>query len=889
MTPLLAATYPKPPESELALQAWLLAAVVLALGVFAWSRAELVRRGLFGTEDPRTFAVLRIGLGAFTIQNLLNLWPYRRMLWSDEGLFALHEARGRAGTALAGWVPDEGFLDVAAVVRFHLTSASTLLFHGSPRFVDAYLLVLLGCLALYVVGLRTRVMGVVCWVLLVALYERNALYHEGTDTVFRALWFILLFARTDAAWSVDAWLRRRCLALGGSARFASVAVDRASNVVLVAAAVVVQGALLGLQTAPWVIGGTLLGLALVLGWGILEARVAPDAAGSLPSHVPSFPRLLVMMQVAGIYLQTGMVKDGDVWRRGDALYYLVNADHFYRFEGFSQQLAAAFGTNLFRVMTWVTLAWECWFPLVLVGAWLRFSASARQQPWAAAGRLRGPSEGARWWLGTVALTTAYVLGVVYLLRLGPWIVASEAPAAVSRAPSLMFWSCSVALPLVVAGAWWLEREAPVRSREPARARRWARVASRVLFSRATWLGLGVIFHGLLFVLVNIGLFPWIMLLTYVAFFSGDELAGLGRVARRWLPERVAHRLLGERDHTTAPRRPCPPPAVRDDLPAHLGDGRWPEGVVLGVGLAVFTWVAFAAMRGPLQQVVDTRALLGLGLVLLALGGWFGTAPRHPHDRAAFLGRGPALITGQLRRTAIFCFCVLHGGHLVTVLSPDFPATHEVRAAWMKVFSDWRTSTHTDQSWRMFAPNPPRANNFMVTIVVDAEGRAWDLGDSALVDRPNPWLINDRLRKMQRRMTVEKGTWYLPYWAAWVCREWPTRVGGPEADAGRVVRPVEVRVMRVWSVIPTPEKTWEAGAYDPRALEQHVEDKGRWRCDDDRASPSLPTLERRGLTPSVEDLERARAIAEDERARGEQRRRVWLDSRGPQGEDPSTLE
>jgi hypothetical protein len=96
-------------------------------------------------------------------------------------------------------------------------------------------------------------------------------------------------------------------------------------------------------------------------------------------------------------------------------------------------------------------------------------------------------------------------------------------------------------------------------------------------------------------------------------------------------------------------------------------------------------------------------------------------------------------------------------------------------------------------------------------------------------------------------------------------------------------------MRVWSVIPTPEKTWEAGAYDPRALEQHVEDKGRWRCDDDRASPSLPTLERRGLTPSVEDLERARAIAEDERARGEQRRRVWLDSRGPQGEDPSTLE
>jgi len=175
---------------------------------------------------------------------------------------------------------------------------------------------------------------------------------------------------------------------------------------------------------------------------------------------------------------------------------------------------------------------------------------------------------------------------------------------------------------------------------------------------------------------------------------------------------------------------------------------------------------------------------------------------------------------------------------------------------------------------------------MVTLVTDAAGRHWDLGDSALVDRPNPWIVNDRLRKMQRRMTVEKGTWYLPYWAAWVCREWPTRVASSASSVSPstgeplpgAARAVDVRVFRVWSLIPTPEVTRASGAYAPRRLEQHVEDKGRWRCDEDRARAGLAALERRGQEPDVEDLERARAVEADERARGEQRRRVWLGSR-----------
>jgi hypothetical protein len=292
---------------------------------------------------------------------------------------------------------------------------------------------------------------------------------------------------------------------------------------------------------------------------------------------------------------------------------------------------------------------------------------------------------------------------------------------------------------------------------------------------------------------------------------------------------------------------------------------------------MFGWVSLSALRGPLQDAVDTAALAGLAIALLALGAWWGSAPRHPHDRPAFVGAGPALVTGQLRRTAILGLCLAHGGHLVTVVSPDFPATHDLRAAWMQVFSDWRIASHTDQTWRMFAPNPPRSNSFMVTVIVDADGRHWDLGDSLLHERPDPWLINDRMRKAQRRMTVEKGEWYLPYWAAWVCREWPTRIAaaGSELHDAHAARAVEVHVMRVWTVIPSPEATWKDGAFDPRAAPQHAERKGRWRCDVDRAQPSVAALARRGLTPEPDDLARARAIVEDERARGEQRRRVWL--------------
>jgi hypothetical protein len=85
--------------------------------------------------------------------------------------------------------------------------------------------------------------------------------------------------------------------------------------------------------------------------------------------------MLMILQVAALYCSTGTVKNGAVWASGDAFYYALNLDHFYRFE--PQQLSAIFGTNLFRINTWVVHWWEAFFPLVVLGLVSRFMRRER--------------------------------------------------------------------------------------------------------------------------------------------------------------------------------------------------------------------------------------------------------------------------------------------------------------------------------------------------------------------------------------------------------------------------------------------------------------------------------------------------------------------------------
>ncbi|WP_299006919.1 hypothetical protein, partial [uncultured Caulobacter sp.] len=92
----------------------------------------------------------------------------------------------------------------------------------------------------------------------------------------------------------------------------------------------------------------------------------PQGLQAVYRLIPSWPRKLIMLQLATIYITTGMLKTGGVWMAGDSLYYAMNLDHFYRFEGLTQWVSALFATTLFRWMTWVTL---CWPKRSMASAW----------------------------------------------------------------------------------------------------------------------------------------------------------------------------------------------------------------------------------------------------------------------------------------------------------------------------------------------------------------------------------------------------------------------------------------------------------------------------------------------------------------------------------------
>ncbi|HRI11277.1 MAG TPA: hypothetical protein PKW35_25840, partial [Nannocystaceae bacterium] len=454
-------TYLKLPVEVGTQVSWLCLGLGVLVLLWAWTRVESVRRSLLALEDPRMLAVMRIGFALMTIQCFWNMKPHWRFLWSDEGLYLLEEARQRLGrSALSGWTPEEGFFDLWAVARFFWGKFSFFFLEASPSFVNAYMYAFAGVLLLYAAGVASRITGLVSFVMMSSIYNHNALYLEGTDTVYRVFWFILIFARTGHAWSFDNWLR--CWWLRRKGR-------------------------------------------------LQEPGEAPRP-GAEPVYrlVPAWPRYLMIGQLIGIYTETGLVKTGGVWARGDALYYALNMDDFYRFEDYTQILSAFLGTNLFKVMTYVTHWWEMCFAAAGLGMILKFGLDHREEPWYRA------MESARWrvWLGRAALVGAYVLlywinrlAYPYCIDTGKDAQQAAIDARLAEGLAKIDGVYLVAIPLAV-GLWFVARRWPItvigEGRRLGRLRlptwridqAWLR---RWFVGRRVWLGLGFCFHGILIV------------------------------------------------------------------------------------------------------------------------------------------------------------------------------------------------------------------------------------------------------------------------------------------------------------------------------------------------------------------------------------------------------
>jgi hypothetical protein len=300
-----------------------------------------------------------------------------------------------------GYKEPWGFVDFDAILLFLKGPKYSLLyFWDTPTFFWGHLIAFELACFLFIIGFWTRTMGVLTFFLMNSLFFRNHLFWEGAELVYRVTLAYLICSKCGHAWSVDNWLRCRKLGKQG---------------------------LLSERGGP----GN--------GAGVAPSEDHPRGLEAVYRLIPRWPRVLLMLQFCAIYAYTGMVKNGSVWGRGDAIYYAWNMDHFYRF--YPQQISALIGTNLLRVATWVSHWGEVFFFIVMFGV---------VTLWAHHNKIRRLAGARLWAVRAMWLTLAAGAGAIVYVTWPVHVVGRG--LLYDRRFFLGLWAGSCAL---VAGWWWL--------------------------------------------------------------------------------------------------------------------------------------------------------------------------------------------------------------------------------------------------------------------------------------------------------------------------------------------------------------------------------------------------------------------------------------------------
>lgn len=97
-----------------------------------------------------------------------------------------------------------------------------------------------------------------------------------------------------------------------------------------------------------------------------------DARRNGPKPVPVWCRRVVQLQIAAVYVSTGLFKSGVTWHRdGTALYYTLANPYNRHFA--IMPLLAKLQPWVLRPITWLVLVWEIGFGGFVVSHWLRES------------------------------------------------------------------------------------------------------------------------------------------------------------------------------------------------------------------------------------------------------------------------------------------------------------------------------------------------------------------------------------------------------------------------------------------------------------------------------------------------------------------------------------
>ena len=762
---------------------WLMLAAAATLALIFTLNRETWRRFWLRAEDPRTVGLFRIAFGLVTLANINGLWELFTYLFTDEGIFPTDIARQVFAAAQFegfgdGFGKDDpyGFFSWGAFVEFLKGPKFSLLFFwDSPTaWWIHWGAFQVACVAM-IVGYKTKYTKWITLFLFHSIILRNQVFWEGTENVYRCFLFYICLSACGKAYSVDNWLRCRKLRSEGR---------------------------LSERDGPGE------------GAGVAPCKEYPRGLEAIYRLVPAWPRMLMILQTAALYSYTGIVKNGPVWAKGDAFYYALNLDHFYRFE--PQQLSAIFGTNLFRLMTWVTHYWEACFPVVILGLVIRFHRREKIPP--LAGWQAWAHRGLWTLFGLLCLSVVLVAFPVHWPSKPPKGMMSL--DQVSLLFSEIWLGCMVAIAIL-----WplLSGKRVFGLRFPA----WLNLDSVCTWfmGRRVWLGLGVIFHAHLMILMNVGWFTPATVTTYIAFLNGSEIAHvlrqLGqRVSKLRIP--LLSGLISERVREGAPIIPAEDPSLPH---LHRDAATLPTWAVVAAIAAAVGGVFLALPREVVDEAgeIVTKpgthwAFTAIGIAVgLALVGYLQSR-RCGHVQLSTIDPN----TGKPRRPWAYGPAGRYLAGLIALyqvmgvglwLLPPKDSLSTWRTKTHEPFKWWLRTTQTSQGWKMFAPNPPRSNLFMRVLVTDTDGQIYDLNTDVYhpANKPIPWLTYTRQRKINRRVVGAeggKGSWYQKWHARWICRDWALKHGGEE--------PKKVELVKLWYAIPTPEQVRKDGPYVPEA-------------------------------------------------------------------------
>ena len=249
----------------------------------------------FRPVSARGVGVMRILIGMMLAMTTIDVWPDLDLFAGPNGIWS--EGAAKRGARLARWT----YFDQIPTLRgMHLAQAAALVVN-----------------LLFMIGFKSRTMGILSVLAHVAIYQRNSWFMNGGDRLVRECAFYLCLVPCGAAYSVDAWLRDRRLFRAGK-------------------------------------------------------KVIKDY------WVPIVGYRLIQLQLIVMYFLSGIEKwDSSSWHRGSALYYSLSTMNYARSDVLlAPILDTRIGYEFLRLGTWVTLYWELYFGLLVLWRPTRYLALA---------------------------------------------------------------------------------------------------------------------------------------------------------------------------------------------------------------------------------------------------------------------------------------------------------------------------------------------------------------------------------------------------------------------------------------------------------------------------------------------------------------------------------